>query len=118
MKARLLELDFSVGRMTYISDLKPTTFDWLPLFSNTQLIEYQRQLQRPSFNESFSGQPLALEYAQAYPLQMRKDKKTFAKGLAVNGGTRLVYALGGKYQKLLGQVGFDPSASMMARWRS
>ena len=109
-ESELVAVDVSLGRLVYLSDLEPSTYDWQPLYQESPLQSYQRLLQRPSRDQSFSGRTLSLEYSREFPHDMRKDEKTFSKGLAVKGGTRLVYSIGGQYQRLQGHIGFDPSA--------
>ena len=104
----LVDIDFSSARYQFVSDLQPSTIDWQPLIFNQALIEYQTILNRPRFNESFGNQPLALDLPEQ---GLESGMPVFANGIAVKGGTRLVYQLEGQYEYLTGWFGFAPYAT-------
>lgn len=109
--ADLTEFDFSSGRMVYLSQLQPTTIDWQPLIDNPALIGYRRKLNRPRMNVSFTGDPLSLTFQAPDKLAATGRRKEFGQGIAVKGGTRLVYVLPADYVRLEGLIGFAPHAS-------
>jgi hypothetical protein len=84
--ARLTKLDFSKGKITYLSDLKPRTN-----YSSTEDLvqEYQRDK-----NLEGSG-----------PIRIKGE--TYDKGLAIHATSSLEYDLDGDYRQFLASVGID-----------
>ncbi len=106
--ADIVEIDFSSMRFQYLSEMEPTTVEWQPLIFNQSLIEYQTILNRPRFDQSFRNEPLELQIPGE---QFQTQSQQFERGIAVKGGTRLVFALHGQYRYLTGWYGFAPYAA-------
>lgn len=81
-------LDFSQGRLTYLSDLEPVK---LIERSNVERVERYRR------DKNLDDGPL------------RIAKETYAKGLAVHSYTELVYDIGGQYKDFKAVLGVDPT---------
>ncbi|MEQ1905002.1 MAG: NPCBM/NEW2 domain-containing protein, partial [Pirellulaceae bacterium] len=102
------EIDFSNDRWVWLSDLKPTTLDWQPLFASENIAEKLRALSMPRFNQSFNGQPLQLNFPNATELTESLETKTFAHGIAMRGGSRVAFSLAKQYRRLQAAMGFEP----------
>ncbi|MEQ9408529.1 MAG: NPCBM/NEW2 domain-containing protein [Fuerstiella sp.] len=105
---KLSHIDFSGGRIHYLSDLEPLSEqyfgldppgrEWGPLFEQDRAtrtgLSRQWKMSRDSFPNS--GRP---------PLSLRNRR--FAKGLCLFPSARVEYALDGKYSALKAVVGVD-----------
>lgn len=85
----LTRIDFSRGKLTYLSDLEPTVASSEPLVDTVW--PYQR-------DRRILGGPLRL------------GKQTFEKGLALHSRTQLQYPLQGRYREFRATVGIDTGA--------
>jgi hypothetical protein len=74
------------GRLTYLSDLKPTKVEQTPYFD--RLMEYR-------LDKSLNGKPILL------------SDGTYAHGISVHSRCVLTYDLGGKYSEFRSKVGFQ-----------
>lgn len=90
--AAVKELDFSLGKLRYLSDL-----EWDSIVRQDYLAATSLKPDRfyePRKDASFLG-------------PLRLGNKTYAKGLAVKSYTKLVYRLPGKYSRLVGLAGIN-----------
>ena len=110
-REKIGSLDFSLGRDVFLSELKPATTDWQPLIANDVLEGYLRKLKLPRLNRAYNGSSLSLEFHPDPQLPFLAERRSFDRGIAMTGGTRLSYAIGGRYKRLSGWVGFDPNAN-------
>jgi hypothetical protein len=92
---RIKSLDYSAGKIVYLSDLDPETSEWTNAFGTSAATPNLTRLFSPRRDRSFGGEPLVL-YGQSY-----------AKGLAVHSRTLLEYRLQGKYTKFVALAGID-----------
>lgn len=86
------ELDFSAGKLRYLSDL-----DWESVERQSYLSASDARgdrLYEPRKDSSFLG-------------PLRLGNKTYAKGLAIKSRTKLVYRLPGKFSRLVGTAGIN-----------
>jgi hypothetical protein len=89
------ELDFSAGKVRYLSDLETETAEYTPFFATKEPL--------PVLMDFFRlRQDVGLEQG---PLKL--DGKTFRKGLAVHSRSRLAYRLPGEFNRLTAVVGID-----------
>jgi hypothetical protein len=87
-------LDFSQGRLTYLSDLEPVK---LIERSNVERVErYHR-------DKNLDDGPL------------RIAKETYSKGLAIHAYTELMYDIGGQYKDFKAVLGVDPTVGGESR---
>jgi hypothetical protein len=84
------KLDFSDGRLVYLSDLEPIS---------KQEASFDERLEYVRMNRSVNNQPIRL------------DGQTYEKGIAAFAETILTYNLGGDYRELKCVVGVDEAAS-------
>ena len=82
-------LDYSLGKVTYLSDLEPRAMKYTPEFGFPgafPVYEYRR-------DKNFEGGPITL------------GDKPYAKGLAIHSQTTLKYRLGGEYRRFQSIMG-------------
>lgn len=89
--ADLSALDVYQGKAVYLSDLKPTNYDYRA---------YQGEMHPWAADRSLSGAELQLQSAAGIT--------TFDKGIATHGECSLTWPLDGKYRLFECQVGLDP----------
>lgn len=80
-------LDYSAGKLMFLSDVEPRDVRYEPFFGYTW--EYRK-------NRSFEGRPLAV------------GSKTYRRGLAIHSKSELTWRLGGDYRRFQSVIGFDP----------
>jgi hypothetical protein len=93
--AAVARIDFSQGKIVYLSDLKPESVDWTPYFGSSRQLLLRSELYSPRKDIGLESKPLEL------------DGKTYAKGLALHSRTELTYRLPGEFRWLRAQVGID-----------
>lgn len=93
--ARLQTLDYSLGKIVYLSDLEPETSEWSNAFGPSAALSSLTKLFAPRRNASFDGQPLVVA-GQSYD-----------KGLAIHSRTLLEYRLQGKFNKFFALAAID-----------
>ena len=106
--SQIRSVDFASIRFKYLSDIPPSTVDWQPLIYNRHLYEYQLEMNRPRMDQSFSAQPLTLNFGEWDQVDS-VEQVEYEKGFSAKGGTRIVFPLQGSYRKLVGYVGLAPS---------
>jgi hypothetical protein len=90
----ITRIDFSISRITYLSDLDPILVEQTPYFDRVHA--FRR-------DENLAGEPLALRNSSANP-------ESYSKGLALHSKTALTYTLPPGEIRLAFDVGIDPSA--------
>ena len=90
----VVEIDFAPGRHVPFAELQPLRIDWEPLLANASELTVLQSLNAPRFNRSFRDEPLRIFAPEPNP---DRRELQFDQGIAVRGGTRLVYALNGQY---------------------
>jgi hypothetical protein len=93
--SKIRRIDFSRGKIVFLSDLKPESVTFTPYFG------------------SGKAQPLLAKFfglredgnLQSGPLQV--DSKQYRKGLALHSRTRVVYRLPGRFRRFQATVGID-----------
>src|SRR4029450_8351428 len=90
--AQLAALDFSSGKLLYLSDAEPRDVKYVPFFDIVH--EYRR-------DRSLDGTPLPLA-AKIYP-----------RGLAIPSKTTLRYRIGGDYTRFQAVAGIDDTVSRL-----
>src|SRR5207248_177825 len=84
----LLILDFSLGKVSYLSDMEPRSIEYTPFFQVPVSFtdEYRR-------DKDFDGNRISLA------------EKTYSKGLAIRSRTSLKYRLGADYRRFQAIMG-------------
>lgn len=93
--AMVARLDFSQGKIVYLSDLKPESVEWMPYFGPQKELESLTRFFAPRGDRSLLAGPLQL------------DGKTYRKGLALHSRTTIVYRLPDRFGHLLAVAGID-----------
>ncbi len=99
----VLSIDFSAGKLLYLSDVKPESVKTSGYFSASFPTPAVEGRYAPRFNENFESKPLRLA------------KKTFAKGAAFRGGTEIVYRTPENFPRFEAVVGIDDSVRPQGR---
>jgi len=89
-KKEIRLLDFSLGRIIYLSDMPPEGVEYTPYFDTVW--EYQR-------DKTIDGSPLKL------------GDKEYAKGLWIHSKTKLTYRLAGEFSRFQALMGIDASVA-------
>lgn len=91
----IANIDFSAGKIVFLSELKPDSVRWTPFFSPSQPLPSVEEFYAPRSDQNFSAQPLRL----------RGEK--YAKGLAIHSKTEMVYRLPGRFSRFKAIAGID-----------
>ena len=95
--ADIAQLDFSLDKIVYLSDIEPLKAEWQPFLASTNLSAAARQLFGLRRDKNFAGKPLAL------------GETKFRKGLALHSRSEVAYRLPGEFSRLVASVGIDPA---------
>jgi hypothetical protein len=93
----LVHIDFSGGKIIYLSDLKAESVRWTPFFGMSQEHRAIAEFRAPRMDQSFASKPLQL------------DGKQYPKGLALHSRTEMVYRLPGRFSRFNAIAGIDDS---------
>ena len=93
--ASVVEIDFSGGKLTYLSDLKPETAAWTPYFGVEKPLPAAGRFFAPRSNRGFETDPLQL------------GGVVYGKGLAIHCRTELVYRLPDRFSRFQAIAGID-----------
>lgn len=93
--ADVTRIDFSHGKILYLSDLKPESVEWTPYFGTGKSLPVLFEFFGPREDRSLEPGLLELE------------GKRYRKGLALHSRTSLVYRLPGRFRRLKAIVGID-----------
>lgn len=92
---KIAKLDFSLGKIKYLSDMEPSEVDVKPFFPDpfvAKLFQYRR-------NHTNTGKPLKL------------GKTTYERGLWIHSRTELKYRLAGDYRQFKAIMGIDQAVA-------
>lgn len=92
------ELDFSAGKVRYLSDLEPSVVQYTPFFAPKEPIE--------SWNEYFRMR----RDRGPEPGPLRLGGKTYQKGLSLHSRSHVAYRLPGEFNRFEALVGIDGQA--------
>ena len=88
-------IDFSQGKVAFLSDLQPEIERWTPYFEARQLPTSTVRYYTPRRDQAFDGGPLRL------------GGKIYRRGLAIRSRTELVYRLPGEVRRFVAIAGID-----------
>jgi hypothetical protein len=92
---KIVQIDFSGGKIVYLSDLKPESVHWTPYFGAGKPLGAVEQFYAPRYDHNFDANPLQLAGVQ------------YRKGLALHCRTEIVYRLPGPFGHFRAVVGID-----------
>jgi hypothetical protein len=91
----LAKIDFSQGKVVYLSDLKPESVEWTPYIAAGKPLASWSEFFRPRNDQSLRSGPLEL------------GGKAYKKGLALHSRTTMVYRLPGRFHRFKAMAGID-----------
>jgi hypothetical protein len=94
----VIQIDFSGGKLVYLSDLKPESAVWTPFFAAETPLPAVKRFYAPRFDRGFDSAGLRLAGVD-YP-----------KGLALHARTEIVYRLPTGFRRFVATVGIDDAA--------
>ncbi len=93
--ATVAKIDFSGGKVVFLSDLKPESVSFTPYFGTNEEMPMLAKFFGPRNDKSLESGPLRL------------GKQEYRKGLALHSRTRVVYRLPDRFRRLKAIVGID-----------
>jgi len=114
--ASLQEADYSLGKVTYLSDLQPTRQEWTPRIEFPESARLISKYGTPRINQSFSGSTLSLKWPTIVKQATRSSPsknviKMYQKGLALRSRTVLQYRLPPQMKRFVAIAGIDPATA-------
>jgi hypothetical protein len=97
----LRKIDFSAGRIVFLSDLTPSTVDWSSYLDVSRTLPSLARLYHPRSDRSFGGGKLRLKVGRRL--------EEYAKGLAIHSRTSLIYQLPSGMRRFQAIAGIDES---------
>jgi len=91
----LKQIDFSGGKIVYLSDLTPESIQWTPYLRPDKELPILNEFFAPRQDLTLGMQPLKL------------GGKPYRKGLAIHSRTELVYRLPDRFRRFQAMVGID-----------
>jgi hypothetical protein len=95
----LRRIDYSLGKVQYLSDLEAELTEVTPYFGAPKGIAGYTAALEPRKDQSLDGEPLKLV------------ETTYTKGLALHSQTRLAYRLAGKFRQFSAIAGIDDAVT-------
>lgn len=119
---RIQAADYSVGKLTYLSDLEPLRMKWTPRVELPVAAKMIHGFGEPRNDQSFSGSALSLAWPQKTKQSSQKtalspELKTYAKGLALRSQTEMIYRLPPKMRRFAATAGIDPTTAQQGNVR-
>ena len=93
----VVRIDYSRGKVVYLSEMEPEAVDWTPYFGPTDNVESLAKFLWPREDRSLDSGPLQL------------DGRPYERGLAIHSRTRLTYRLAGDFRRFKATAGIDDS---------
>ncbi len=93
--ASIRKVDFSHGKIVYLTELEPQSLEFTPFFGTAEQLPIVAQFFGPRSNQSLSGGPLKL------------GEEVYENGLALHSRTELTYRLPGRFSRFKAVAGID-----------
>jgi hypothetical protein len=93
--AAVSSIDFSGGKIVYLSDLKPDAVGWTPFFGTAEQLPAVREFYAPRMDQNLAAKPL------------KTHDKTYNKGIAIHSRTELTYRLPDQFSRFKAIAGID-----------
>lgn len=104
-------IDFSGGKLVYLSDLKPDHSKWIPYIGLPLSATSVQSFGRPRYDLGFRGQPLSLRMPTREFSSYSQQTKSYSKGIALRSRTELAYRLPDGFTRFAAMAGIDPELS-------
>ena len=105
LQENISQIDFSMGKVIYLSDLKPESVVWEPFFSTAKKLPSIDRLSAPRNDRNFDSNPLQLAGTE------------YEKGLAIRSRTEMSYSLPGSFSRFKAIAGIDDFVRPQGRVR-
>src|SRR4029079_9146425 len=102
--------DFSAGKLSYLSDLKPTNVKWTPRIAAPAAASLIAGYGLPRNDVSYSGSPLSLAWPDE-ALASGRQVRTYAKGLALRSRTEASFRIPAGMKRFVTTAGIDPATA-------
>lgn len=107
---QLARIDFSTGKIAYLSDLKASNVRWIPRVAIPKEATTIVNHGLPRNNVSFTGSPLSLLWHDD-PLPARRDVRTYSRGMAIRSRSELAYLIPQGMARFVATAGIDPATA-------
>jgi hypothetical protein len=108
--SEVVSADYSVDKLSYLSEMTPLAKKWTPLVSLPAAAETIRNFGEPRQNMSFTGSPLSLRWP-AGDAGTGERVETYDKGLAIRSRTELEYRIPKAMRRFVALAGIDPETA-------
>lgn len=102
-------LDFSLGKIVYLSDLEPGSQQWTPLLTLPPDATLAAEYGKPRRDQSGLGGPLKIRVQGMQDTAQISDR-SFNKGLAIRSRSELVYRLPSGFGQFVALAGIDAAS--------
>jgi hypothetical protein len=104
-------VDFSAGKVKYLSDIQPASQKWTPLVGLPAGVTLAAEYGQPRRDHSAFGGPLMLLMKTSGGASAaQRAPRSFSKGLSIRSRTEMIYRLPPGYNRLIAISGIDPAA--------
>lgn len=103
---QVTKLDFSAGKLVYLSDLKPLAQKWTPLVGITGDNKFLRRAGEPRFNQAFTGSTLQLRAGDP-----NQEPINYPRGIALRSRTEIVFSIPAGMRKFQTLAGINPTTA-------
>ena len=107
---QLRHIDFSAGKLVYLSDLTPTESEWTPRIALPPGAQLLGAYGQPRGDQSFAGSPISILWKND-SIPSRRDERTYSKGLALRSRTEVTYRLPDGMRRFSTIAGIDPATA-------
>jgi hypothetical protein len=99
----IARLDYSAGKLLFLSDLEPETVTWTPLVASTAAAPELESYLRPRRDRAIQGGALQLAKTE----DGRRRVHSYEKGVSLHSRTRIVYRLPNEFRNFTALAGID-----------
>jgi hypothetical protein len=104
-------VDFSAGKILYLSDIEQATADWTPLVGLPSAAQAASKYGQPRRDNSAFGGLLTLSHSAGALSGGPNQLQSYNKGLALHSRTEMVFRLPAGYRRFLAIAGIEPATS-------
>jgi hypothetical protein len=104
-------VDFSAGKVLYLSDIEQVTVRWTPLVALPSATQAAAKYGQPRRDHGAYGGPLTLVLRDRELSAAATELCSYGKGFALHSRTEMVFRLPSGYRQLLATAGIEPVTS-------
>jgi hypothetical protein len=104
-------VDYSAGKILYLSDIEQATAEWTPLVGLPSAAQAAARYGQPRRDNSAFGGALTLSQSVGELSGGPTQLQSYSKGLALHSRTEMVFRLPTGYRQFLATVGIEPATS-------